>query len=170
MNGLSELQQQLSEQIKELKRSGKSGRELSEELAKLAAQQERIRNALENFETGLDGNKLGDKIDKLIEQMELNEMDLLNKNVSDQTIERQRDILTRMLDAENAMEQRGEDEKRKGETANDYELSVPQSMVEYLKQKEKEIELLRTIPAKLNPYYKKETNKYFKKIKETNQK
>ncbi len=165
MSGLSELQQQLSEQIKELKKSGKSGRQLSEELAKMAAQQERIRNALENFETGLDGNKLGEKIDRLIEQMEMNEMDLLNKNISDQTIERQRDILTRMLDAENAMEQRGEDEKREAQTAYDYELSVPESMLEYLKQKEKEIELLRTIPTKLNPYYKKEANKYFNKIK-----
>lgn len=169
MGGLTELQQKLSDQIKELKQSGKSGRQLSEELAKLAAQQERIRNALENFETGLDGNKLGDKIDKLIEEMELNEMDLLNKNISNQTIERQRDILTRMLDAENAMEQRGEDEKREAETAYEYELSVPESMLEYLKQKEKEIELLRTIPTKLNPYYKKETNKYFNRIKNKDQ-
>jgi len=165
MSSLSELQKQLSEQIKEVKQSGKSGRALSEELAKLAAQQERLRNALENFETGLDGNKLGEKIDKLVEQMELNEMDLLNKNVSEETIERQREILTRMLDAENAMEQRGEDDKREAQTAYEYELSVPESMLEYLKQKEKEVELLKTIPTKLNPYYKKETNKYFNKIK-----
>lgn len=165
MSSLSELQQQLSEQIKEIKNSGKNGRQLSEELAKMAAQQERIRNALENFETGLDGNKLGEKIDRLIEQMEMNEMDLLNKNISEETIERQRDILTRMLDAENALEQRGKDDKREAETAYQYELSVPESMLEYLKQKEKEIELLRTIPTKLNPYYKKETNKYFNKIK-----
>jgi len=165
MSGLSELQKQLSEQIKELKRSGKSGRALSEELAKMAAQQERLRNALENFETGLDGNKLGEKIDRLIEQMEMNEMDLLNKNISDETIERQREILTRMLDAENAVQQRGEEEKREAQTAREYDLSVPESMLEYLKQKEKEVELLRTIPTKLNPYYKKETNKYFNKIK-----
>lgn len=165
MSGLSELQKQLSEQIKELKKSGKSGRALSEELAKLAAQQERLRNALENFETGLNGNQLGEQIDELIEQMELNEMDLLNKNVSDQTIERQREILTRMLDAQNAMEQRGEDDKREAQTAYNYEISVPESMLEYLKLKEKEVELLRTIPTKLTPYYKKETNKYFNKIK-----
>lgn len=165
MGGLSELQQQLSEQIKELKQSGASGRQLSEQLAKLAAQQERLRNALENFETGIDGNKLGEQIEKLVEQMEQNEMDLLNKNLSETTIQRQREILTRMLDAENAMEQRGEDDQREAKTAYDYELVVPETMLEYLKQKEKEIELLRTIPTKLNTYYKKETNKYFNKIK-----
>jgi len=168
MGGLSELQQQLSEQIKELKESGKSGRELSEQLAKLASQQERLRNALENFETGLDGNKLGEKIDQLINQMEENEWDLINKNITEETVQRQQDILTRLLEAENSVQERGEDEERKGRTAFDYDLSIPESLNEYLKAKEKEIELLRTIPAKLNPYYKKETNKYFKKIKEKN--
>lgn len=168
MGGLSDLQKQLSQQIQDLKGSGKSGRQLSEELAKLASQQERLRNALENFETGLDGNKLGEKIDKLIDQMEQNEWDLINKNITQETVQRQKDILTRLLETENSVQERGEDEERKGRTALDYDLSIPESLNEYLKAKEKEIELLRTIPAKLNPYYKKETNKYFKKIKEKN--
>lgn len=167
--GLSELQKQLSQQIQQLRQSGKSGRALSEELARLAAQQERLRNALQQMETGLDGGKeLGDKIDKLIEQMEKNEQDLINKNVTDQTIERQQDILTRLLEAESAVKERGQEEERKAQTANEYEISIPESINEYLKAKEKEIELLKTIPAKLNPYYKKETNKYFKKIKQQN--
>ncbi len=166
--GLSELQKQLSEQISELKQSGKSGRQLSEELAKLAAEQQRLRNALENFETGVDGDNLGEKIDKLIEQIEKNEEDLINKNLTEETVERQQEILTRLLEAENAMNERGEDEERKGETATDYNISVPESLNEYLKAKEKEIELLKTIPAVLNPYYKQETNKYFKKIKQKN--
>lgn len=167
--GLSDLQKQLSQQIQQLKGSGKSGRQLSEELAKLAAQQERLRNALQEMETGVDGGKnLGDKIDKLIEQMEKNEEDLINKNITDETVERQQEILTRLLEAESAVKERGQEEERKAATAYDYELSVPESINEYLKAKEKEIELLKTIPAKLNPYYKKETNKYFKKIKQQN--
>lgn len=167
--GLGDLQKQLSQQIQQLKKSGKSGRALSEELARLAAQQERLRNALQEMETGLDGGKnLGDKIDKLIEQMEKNEEDLINKNITDETIERQQEILTRLLEAESAVKERGQEQERKAATAYDYQLSVPESINEYLKAKEKEIELLKTIPAKLNPYYKKETNKYFKKIKQQN--
>ncbi|MFT7055766.1 MAG: hypothetical protein ACJAR3_001396 [Roseivirga sp.] len=166
--GLSDLQKQLSEQIKELQKSGKSGRQLSEQLAKLAAEQERLRNALENFEPGIDGNGLGDKIDRLIDQMEQNEEDLINKNLTKETVERQQEILTRLLVAENAINERGQDDERKGETAYKYELSIPASLNEYLKEKEKEIELLKTIPAKLNLYYKGETNKYFKKIKRQN--
>jgi hypothetical protein len=167
--GLSELQKQLSEQIKELKQSGKSGRELSEQLAKLAGEQERLRNALEQFEPGIDnGDGLGEKIDKLIDQMEKNEEDLINKNVTEETVQRQQEILTRLLEAETAINERGQDDERKGETAYDYDISIPESLNDYLKAKEKEIELLRTIPARLNPYYKEETSKYFKKIKQQN--
>ena len=165
VGGIGELQKQLSEQISELKQSGKSGRQLSEELAKLASKQEQLRNTLENFETGLNGQELGEKIDQLIQQMEENEWDLINKNITEETINRQQDILTRLLDAENALQQRGEDDQRKGNTAYNYDITVPESISDYLKAKEKEIELLKTIPAKLNPYYKRETNKYFKRIK-----
>ena len=43
---MSELQQQLNQQIQQLKRSGKQGKALSQKLAELAAQQEKIRKAL----------------------------------------------------------------------------------------------------------------------------
>ncbi len=47
---LSQMQQQLNSRIQELKESGKSGRQLSEELAQMAAEQERIRKALEEMQ------------------------------------------------------------------------------------------------------------------------
>lgn len=166
--GLSEMQRQLSDQIEELKESGKSGRALSEELAKLAAQQERIRNALENTETGREGQSLGNKIEEVTKQMEQNEWDLINKNISEGTLKRQNEILTRLLDAENSMREQGEKQEREAQTARQYELSIPESLNEYMKKKELEIQLLKTIPAKLNPYYTREANKYFKKIKEKN--
>lgn len=166
--GLTEMQRQLSKEIGSLKQSGKSGRALSEELAKLAAQQERIRNALERIETGRQGQALGNKIKEVTHQMEQNEWDLINKNISEGTLQRQNEILTRLLDAENSIREQGEKQEREAETARQYELSVPQSLNEYLKKKEMEIQLLKTIPAKLNPYYTKEVNKYFNNIKDKN--
>jgi hypothetical protein len=41
---------------------------------------------------------------------------------------------------------------------------MPDAFEDYIKLKEKEIELLKTVPLKLNPYYKKEVNEYFKRI------
>ena len=51
---LSQLQQQLNQRIQELKNSGKSGKQLSEELAELAAEQERIRKALQDMQEKLN--------------------------------------------------------------------------------------------------------------------
>ncbi|MTI19681.1 hypothetical protein E1176_01475, partial [Fulvivirga sp. RKSG066] len=162
---LSELQQQLNQQIEGLKKSGKSGRELSEQLAELAAQQERIRKALENMQEkmgdGENGLKPGDGIPA---KMEETESDLVNKRITEETIQRQKDILTRLLKAEDALRERELDEERKGESAKDYEKALPKAFEEYFKLKEKEIELLKTVPPKLYPYYKKEVNEYFKRI------
>lgn len=162
---LSELQQQLNQQIEGLKKSGKEGRELSEELAKLAAQQERIRKALEGMQEkmgeGENGKMPGQGIP---EKMEETETDLVNKQITEETIKRQKEILTRLLQAEDAMRERDLDEERKGETAKDYQKALPKAFEEYLKLKEKEIELLKTVPPKLYPYYKKEVNDYFKRL------
>ena len=59
MPGMSEWQEQLNKEIIYLQKSGKSGKELSQELAKLAAQQEMIRKALREAEEKL-GNKPGE--------------------------------------------------------------------------------------------------------------
>lgn len=162
---LGELQEELNQRIEELKDSGKSGRELSEELANLAAEQERIRKALqEQLEKNQeDGESPGGNIPA---QMEQSEIDLVNKNLTERLIRRQKAILTRLLEAENAMREKELDEERKGETANDYEKVIPESFEDYLKQKEQEVEMLKTLPPKLYPYYKKEVSEYFKRIGE----
>ena len=162
---LSELQQQLNNKIEELKGSGKEGRQLSEELAKLAAEQERIRKALENAQKKAsempNGNNPGDGI---LEKMEETENDLVNKQITEKTIERQKEILTRLLESEDALRERDKDEKRKGETAKDYNKVMPDAFEEYFKLKEQEIEFLKTIPPKLYPYYKEAVNEYFERI------
>ncbi len=161
---MSELQQQLSDKIEQLKKSGKSGRQLSEELAKMAAEQEMIRQMLSDLEEEMGENGSGEKLDELREKMEQNELDLVNKQLTDQLIQRQKDIMTRLLEAENAQRERELDEEREGERAGEIKRTIPLVFEDYFKEKEKEIELLKTIPPRLNPYYKKEVNQYFKRI------
>ncbi len=160
---LSELQKQLNEQIQNLQKSGKSGRALSEELSKLAQQQEKIRKALEDMDSEEDGG--GGTGDELAKEMEETETDLVNKKLSSELIERQKQILTRLLDVEKSDREQELDQKRKGETAKDsYEKQAAQRFDEYIQLKKQEIELLKTVPLKLNPYYKTEANKYFKRL------
>lgn len=167
---MGDLQKKLNDKISELKKSGKSGRALSEELAKLAAEQEQIRRALQSEmqkagnEDLNDGKGGGGSGKQILEKMKETEADLVNKSLTEKTIQRQQDILTRLLESENAMREREEDEERKAEQATDYEQIVPKEFADYIKAKEKEIELLKTVPPRLNPYYIQEVNKYFKRL------
>jgi hypothetical protein len=166
---MSEMQKQLNEQIQQLQKSGKKGRQLSEELAKMAAEQERIRRALKEMEKKLNqgkGEKGGDKLNKLMKEMEETEKDLVNKRITQQTIERQKEILTRLLEAEDAMREKEQDEKREAQQAKQKDRRIPDAFEEYIKLKEQEIELYKTVPPKLKPYYKKEVNEYFKRIED----
>jgi hypothetical protein len=159
---LSQMQQQLNDKIQQLKGSGKSGRELSEELAEMAAEQERIRRALKEMEEKMKDGKMpgGD----LPSKMEQTEMDLVNKQLTEQLIRRQQEILTRLLETEKSAREQDMDEERKGETAKEYDKEIPRAFEDYLRLKEKEVELLKTVPPKLYPYYKKEVSEYFKRM------
>jgi len=161
---LGEMQKMLNQQMEEIKKGGKSGRQLSEEMAKMAAEQERIRRSLQEMQEKLKQNGGQMPGGDLPGKMEQTEFDLVNKQITEQTIKRQKEILTRLLDAEKSMREQDQDEERKGETAKDYGKEIPREFEEYLKLKEKEVELLKTVPPKLFPYYKKEVNEYFKRI------
>jgi hypothetical protein len=161
---LGQLQQQLNQQIRELKQGGQSGKQMSEGLMKMAAEQERIREALKKLEEkfGKDGNLPGGE--GLKELMEETERDLVNKNLSRKLFERQQQIQTRLLEAEKAVQERDQDNERKGETARDYDKQIPKALEDYLKEREKEVELLRTVSPSMNQFYKEETNSYFKRL------
>jgi hypothetical protein len=181
MPSMSELQKQLSQQIQELKKSGKSGKQLSEELAKLAAEQSQLRQAMQEMSERLgkdnpkpgekEGNDgVGSKLSEAIKKMEENEVDLVNKRLTQELIDRQQDIITRMLEAEESLRDQNKSPERKGETAGIKDRTIPPAIEEYLKAKEGEIELLKTIPLDLNSFYRKEVNEYFRRLSLPNQK
>lgn len=163
---LSQLQQQLNNRIEQLKNSGKEGRQLSEELAQMAAEQERIRRALQEMQEKMKQNGSELPGGDITEKMEETELDLVNKQLTDRLIQRQKEILTRLLEAEKSMREQDMDEERKAETAKDYEKQIPKALEDYLRLKEKEVELLKTMPPKLYPFYKKEVGNYFKRLRE----
>lgn len=161
---LGKMQQEINQRIEQLKNGQKTGRQYSEELAKMAAEQARIRKALEEMQEKMKkegGKEIGNDIGGKMEQTE---SDLVNKRITEQTIQRQKEILTRLLEAEKSMREQDMDNERKGETAKNYDKEIPRAFEEYLKLKEKEVELLKTVPPRLFPYYKKEVNEYFKRI------
>lgn len=163
---LSEMQNKMGEEGKTPEGKGKGGSGMSKELAKMAAKQAAIREALRqlNQQENKDGkNGLGD-LEKLQEEMNKTETDLVNKQLTHQMMERQQEILTKLLEAEKAMRERELDEERKGNTAGEFVRETPPSLEEYLKQRDAEIQLYKTLPPALKPYYKNLVERYFRNI------
>ncbi len=171
MSKMGDLQKQLNQQIgdlqkmmKEGKPGGKSG--MSREFAKMAQQQAQIRQALEelNSKSGKEGKDAYGDLGKLIDEMEKTEEDLVNKRLSKEIMRRQEDIMTRLLEAEDAERERELDQERKSNTAQEIEKKTPPEIEEYLKKRQAEIDLYKTLPPNLKPFYKNLVEDYFKEI------
>ncbi len=181
--GLRKMQEQLNQQIKKLKEGmakdgnkpgkkpgdklGMEGSGTSQELAKLAAQQEAIRQELQKMadQINKDGKGAGG-MSKLAEKMEQTETDLVNKMLSQETINRQEEILTRLLESEKAEKEREMEEQRQSNEAKNETFSNPNEFLEYKRLKQKETELLKTASPSLNPFFKSKVNQYFNNFEE----
>jgi len=165
----SQLEKMLEEMQKGEKPGGKKpgeGGGMSKQMAQMAQRQAAIRDAIQKIdkESNKDGkNSLGD-LQKLADEMEKTEEDLLNKKLTSQMINRQKDILTRLLKAEEAERQREIDDKREAETAREKPKVVPPEIEEYLKKREAEVQLYKTVPPALKPFYKRLVERYFNEI------
>ena len=166
---MGEKQQQLNGKMQQLQKSGKSGRGLSEELSQLAAEQAMIRQMLKKLEENAKGTEVGKQQDKqmkeLMEKMDETETDLVNKRLNPNTIKRQNEILTRLLESEKAMKEQEEDPTRKAESAKSPKQSTPAFFdTTNLQQKTKQVEVLRSVNPNYNLFYKKEANQYLQKV------
>lgn len=165
---ISKGQQQLNDQLKRMKEALENGEEAkSEAYARMAARQAALRKALREKQQKLREQGKGDKeLQDMIDMMDETETDLVNKRLNNQTLERQQDIQTRLLEYEKAERQREYDEKRKSEVAKNVERKRPPSMEEYLKKRSSEIDLYKTVSPSLKPYYKFLVESYFQNLKD----
>ena len=170
-----ELQQQLNRQMEAMKKSmeqqakqGQTGqpKSMSEQFAKMAAQQEAIRKMLQDYQSEQKQlNGVGDKaLDKIIEDMQKTEKDLVNRQITQQTINRQKDITTRLLQSERADMEREKDKERKSNEARQVPNINPPKDWNFDRQQIQQNEMLRSVPANLNYYYKSKANNYFYNI------
>jgi len=142
---------------------GQRGGKMSKQLAEMAAQQAALREMAKKRaqELNEDGSGSGGEMKKIAEEMEELERNLINKNIDVGTIDRQREIMTRLLEAENAERLRGEKEERKSNSGNQGLRPDSPQNIDYLEDRGNEIEFLKTVPADLSPFYREKVNKYF---------
>ena len=166
MSELKKAQQKLNAKMKKGKgeKGKKQGEKKSKELMTLAKQQAQIRKQLIELRDEIGENGEKGKIDKILKDMEENERDIINNRITQETINRQEEILTRLLDADNSDRERDRDDKRK---STEWEVDLKntsQKFLEYQKMKKTQEELLKTTPIQLTPFYKKKVNSYFNVI------
>jgi len=185
MGSVKKMQQQLQKQLEAMKKAMEKGKKpggnipgkkpgknegegmgmpggkgMSESLAKMAAQQAKIRQELNKLKDG----KNGAGINGLSKLMEQNETDIVNKRITQQTINRQKEILTRLLESEKADREREWDDKRESKEGKNLEKGNPELFFEYNQERDKEVDLIKTTPPTLNNFYKNKVTQYFQHI------
>ena len=170
MQKMQQLQQQLSQQLQQLqqqmeKQSQQQPNSMSEEFARMAAEQEMLRQGMQQMLKDMKENgQLGDDgLNEIIKDMEKLEEELVNKKINRQMIERSHRIESRMLESQKAQEKREQEEKRK---SNEYKGShFDRKIDEYLYEQtlKKNQEFLRSNPIEYAPYYKDKINDYYLK-------
>jgi len=171
---LAKMQEQLNQNMQkareQMQQNGNKGKSsdgnngnISEQLAKLARQQQMIRQALEqlNRDENKDGTGSLGNLDKISQQMEQTEHDLVNRRITEEAIKRQQQIQTRLLEAEKAEQQRGQDQQRESNAGKDIPPGYIKALQEYRQAKQKQTEQVRTIPPAINFYYKLKIKSYF---------
>ena len=142
---------------------GKNGK-MSEQMARMAREQQLIRQALQdlNREMNKDGQGSLGNLDKLTKEMEQTETDLVNKKIQQETLIRQQDILSKLLEAEKAERERELDTQRESKQGRDQAPNYKIVLEEFNKLKQRELELLKTVPPALNSFYKLKVGDYFR--------
>jgi len=188
ISAIKKMQQQLSEQLKQMQQAlkegnkpggqkpkgqkqgeqGQGGKEgndgggMSKSLAQMAAEQAKIRQALQDLKN--NGTNGTNGLSKLMEQ---NETDIVNKRITQETINRQKEILTRLLESEKAEREREWDDKRESKEGKNLKETIPsEEYKKYKEAKENEVELLKSTPPNLNLYYKNKVTQYFQNQKQ----
>jgi len=165
---ITEGQKQLNEGLKKMAQDLKKGKgQGAKEWAQAAARQAAMRKALEELQQqrGEEGKGMSQELKDIIDQMNETETDLVNKRLDRETLMRQQQIETRLLEVEKADRQREFDNKRKGETARQIDRKLPPAIEEYIKKREAEVEMYKTISPSLRPYYRQLVEDYYNELK-----
>ena len=174
MKDLQKMQDQLNQKMQnardKMQKEGNMGTapkgQMSQEFAKMAQQQQMIREALQKINK--DGKGSLGNLNQLAEDMKKTENDLVNKRINQETMERQKDLTTKLLDADKAQREQDEDSKRESNAAKEFPPSYKQLLEKFKKEQQSESELIQKLPPNLNYYYKNKIAEYYKLLNSPN--
>lgn len=169
---LKRMQKELNEQIEKMKeqmlkgeKENMQGGKMSKELVEMLAKQELIRSSLEELRKNMEDKDSVEKLNEVIEEMEETEKDIANKKLRNVSLNRQKEILTKLLELDDALRKQGDDDARESKTNESlYEKILIEELKKLEIEKLKQTEMLKTQPGNLNNHYKKLVDDYFNKL------
>jgi chromosome segregation ATPase len=169
---MSGQQQQLNQQIQQMINDIQGNRlsqDQMERLNQMSRQQNRIRKQLKELQQKgqlESGDRVLSELERMSEQMEDAINDIRGGQLNNSLMQRQKNILSRMLSAEKAVQERGKEDKRKATTAQEQPDTVPPDIT--LEELEKRVRNMLNDPnrTKFTEDYQRLIEEYFKLLKE----
>ncbi len=163
---MKEMHEKMMQQIKEGREQEKMS---SKDYAEMAAKQAALRKAVEEKAKELqERGKKNEDLEKIGDEMNKIETELVNKKLTKQMLNRQQNILSKMLDYEKAERQQDMDEQRQAIRAKELPKERPAALQEYLQERKSQKIEYKTVPAELKPFYQRLITGYYDKIKGQN--
>lgn len=159
------LKQQLEQMIKQLKegRPEQFSRQLSESLMQHEMMQQMLRDIINSGELGSNSRKQLQDIDNLLEQ---SRKELMNKQIGNNTLIRQNQILSKLLESEKAEMERDIDNKRESESAREEFYSKPAKYFENREKNNINIENFEKENFKLKSFYNNKLKQYITNLQD----
>lgn len=167
LTGLSNQQQGINQQTSGLGEGQGMTMEQQAAMSRLAAEQGSVQKSLEQLlkEAGNRSDLLGD-LEKVGKEMEEVVQDLATRNLSRNTLNRQKQILSRLLDAQRSMHNRDFSKEREAQTGKEYQTVNPHSLpATLLSQKDiLKNELLKAMKEGYSKDFRELIQKYFEAL------
>lgn len=166
MQKMREMQEALGKQLQEMmqgKQQGRGKSGMSEEIARMAANQEAIRQQMRILMDQLKSEgQMGDiGLNKTLEEMEKLEERLVNKYLDEQALRLQRNIEVRMLESEKALKEKEKEERRESYEFKGENIGNLINNLEYNRIMKQQMDMLRTNPIDLQPFLRDRAREYF---------
>ncbi|MFH1005357.1 MAG: hypothetical protein V1781_07700 [Bacteroidota bacterium] len=154
-SSMRQMQEELNKRIRELKKSLEKGQNpngqkqgnqqgtgsMSEELVKIAAQQEALKQMM--MQMMKEGGMAPGDAKNTLKMMEETQKDMVNKMLNEKTIIRQQQILEKLLDYEKAERERDTEQKRQAKEARDEPKRNLSEFMEYNMRKKKRNRIIK---------------------------
>lgn len=169
MQSISKQQQKLNQMMEQMMQQGEQ--EGGQQMSEMAGQQEQIRKQLQEAQQkmqGEGGKPLGD-LEKVMQDMIESEEDLRNQQLTHETMMRQQQILSRLLQADQSIRERELDDKRESKTGRELERTAPDELTQEEFQNRVRQELLKSNQLEYSPDFMILIEEYYKKLEGINE-